>query len=113
MIMRGLATLNYPPQSDWLGEGNEPWQNHKVHRGFDYSKELRYLINDCLEFDPANRSSFARILRKIETAIGNDLTRGRRDLAQNDQALYEEDDLLVLRDRYEIGFTEAQLPSRP
>lgn len=65
-----MVTLrNRPPQTDWLGDGRndrtyrlvgstQPNVNH-------YSAELLQLIDDCVEYDPADRPSFTDILDEI------------------------------------------------
>ena len=111
--MLSLATLNYPAQPDWLGEGDEPWQNHRVREGYDYSVELRHLINACLEFNPARRTDFSTILRGIENAVTDDLTSGRKDRPSEDLALIEDDNLLYPQDRYQLGLARAELPALP
>lgn len=107
--MFALAALQpRPTQPLWLGDGST---DPNLHDAFEecwpiYSAQLKYLINDCIEFDPSHRMTFERLVEDIEELTdeaGENLAGNVRYAERNEVEDDSPDRLSEKRDAYLLG----------
>ena len=107
---------NDPPEPVWLGNGNidTSLRVPATFPAYTYSDQLRDLIHDCVQYDPANRPTFRGLLNDIRTHTSEDpgarnLASGMRSGRASVWARWA-NRVEYIEDRYRLGLHRGQVP---